>query len=341
VCHGPAVGWTGPDSSINKGGSVYEGSVDGLFGNRKPPTAAYAGFAPALHWNAEDEVWVGGMFWDGRSTGWVLGDPVAEQAQGPFLNPVEMALPDAAAVCEGIAAGNYADSFAMVFGEGSLDCGEGVDHTYELIGRAIAAYEKSQEVSPFTSKFDYYLKGEVELTEQEMLGLEIFEGDKAMCSACHPTALGENGELPLLTDFTYDNLGAPKNPDNPFYDMPEDVNPDGAKWVDTGLGGFLKSAGYDEETYMAEWGKVKVPTLRNVALKPNDSFVKAFGHNGYFKSLEDIVHFYNTRDVGDWPEPEVAENVNTDELGDLGLTAEEEAAIVAFLETLSDGYVPE
>ena len=116
------------------------------------------------------------------------------------------------------------------------------------------------------------------------------------------------------------------------------------------------STGYDEEVYMAEWGKQKVPTLRNVDLRPDDSFVKAYGHNGYFKSLEGIVHFYNTRDVlptcpGDyteeqalkancWPAPEVAENVNRDELGDLGLSPEEEADLVAYLKTLSDGYIP-
>ena len=120
---------------------------------------------------------------------------------------------------------------------------------------------------------------------------------------------------------------------------------------------------YPEEVYEAEWGKHKVPTLRNVGkgsceAEPEnpDCIVKAYGHNGYFKSLEGIVHFYNTRDVkeectGDcteaealaadcWPSPEVPENVNIDELGDLGLTPEEEAAIVAFLKTLSDGFVP-
>ena len=102
------------------------------------------------------------------------------------------------------------------------------------------------------------------------------------------------------------------------------------------------------------FGEFKVPTLRNVDLRPSDETVKAYGHNGYFKTLEGIVHFYNTRDVlpacpGDyteaqamaakcWPAPEVAENVNTGELGDLSLSAEEEAAIVAFLKTLSDGY---
>ena len=106
------------------------------------------------------------------------------------------------------------------------------------------------------------------------------------------------------------------------------------------------NAGYLEDVYEAEWGKHKVPTLRNLDLRPDEESVKAYGHNGYFKTLEGIVHFYNTRDAkpvcpgpyteaqalaaGCWPAPEVAENVNTAELGDLGLTAEEEAAIVAF-----------
>jgi len=102
-------------------------------------------------------------------------------------------------------------------------------------------------------------------------------------------------------------------------------------------------------------GVQKVPTLRNVDLRPNDEFIKAYSHNGYFKSLKSIVHFYNTRDVkptcddpftsdtdamlqGCWPEPEVNENVNDDELGNLKLTDAQEDAIVAFLKTLSDGY---
>jgi hypothetical protein len=87
-------------------------------------------------------------------------------------------------------------------------------------------------------------------------------------------------------------------------------------------------------------GKHKVPTLRNVGKRPGSGFPKAYMHNGALKSLAEVVHFYNTRDVESWPAPEVAENVNTDELGDLGLTSEEELALVAFLETLSDGFVP-
>jgi len=101
--------------------------------------------------------------------------------------------------------------------------------TYERVGRSIAAYERSAEVNPFTSKFDYYLKGEAELTSQEEWGLELFEG-KAMCSACHLSEPGPSGEPPLFTDFTYDNLGLPKNPENPFYYATKRFNPDGLNW---------------------------------------------------------------------------------------------------------------
>jgi hypothetical protein len=194
------------------------------------------------------------------------------------------------------------------------------------------------EVNPFTSKYDAYLAGEAELTQQEAWGLELFNAeDKGNCAACHPSEPGPNDEPPLFTDFTYDNLGVPKNPMNPFYSMPPKWNPDGEDWIDKGLGGFLMSVGYKSEEYKSELGKVKVPTLRNVDMRPYPDFVKAYAHNGFFKSLKDIVHFYNTRDVEDWPPPEVPENVNTDELGDLGLTDEEEDAIVAFLMTLTDG----
>jgi len=347
-CHAPNVGWTGPIPGINRAGSVYFGSVRKRFGNRKPPTVAYGGDSPVLYYDDTEEVWVGGMFWDGRATGWTLGDPLAEQAQGPFLNPLEQGLPAASYVVNRVCSAKYADLFRDVWGEDICD-----DEltAYDAIALSIAAYERSSEVSQFSSKYDAYLAGQATLTEQEALGLALFEG-KAMCSACHIS----EGANPLFTDFTYDNLGVPRNPKNPFYFEPE-WNPDGLLWVDNGLGAFLKSAGYLEELYESEMGKQKVPTLRNVDKRPGPGFVKAYGHNGYFKSLKGIVNFYNTRDVkprcsnpftteadalaqGCWPEPEVAANVNTDELGDLGLTPEEEDAIVAFMMTLSDGYMP-
>ena len=338
ACHGPEVGFTGPMSEINAHGAAYEGAVTGRFGNRKPPAAAYAGDGPVLYYDTGEELWIGGMFWDGRATGWTLGDPLAEQAQGPFLNPLEQNNPNARLVCIKVRNSDYAELFEEVWGPGSLDCVHDVAGTYERIARSISAYEHSTEVNPFSSKYDYCLAGMVDLTEQEAFGLELFEGD-AMCSACHLSEPGPNGEPPLFTDFTYDNLGVPKNPENPFYSMPPHWNPDGANWIDLGLGGFL--AGMEEHADHAadNYGKQKVPTLRNVDKRPYPEFVKAYTHNGFFKSLEEITHFYNTRDVEEWLPPEVAENVNTDELGDLGLTLEEEAAIVAFMKTLSDGFV--
>ena len=340
ACHAPEVGFVGPDSDINATLAVYPGAVHTRFGNRKPPTAAYGGDSPVLYYDAAEEVWVGGMFWDGRATGWTLGDPLAEQAQGPFLNPLEQNNPNPRLVCKKVNKAPYAGLFEEVWGPGSLDPVKDVAGTYERIARSIAAYEKSSEVNPFTSKFDYYLIGEATLTAQEALGLQLFEGI-ALCSECHLSEPGPSGEPPLFTDFTYDNLGMPKNPENPFYYISDEWNPDGEGWVDYGMGGFLLNAGFPPEVYEPELGKHKVPTLRNVDLRPDEGFVKAYGHNGFFKSLEEITHFYNTRDVEDWPDPEVPMNVNTDELGDLGLTSEEEAAIVAFLKTLNDGYIPE
>jgi cytochrome c peroxidase len=230
--------------------------------------------------------------------------------------------------------------FEAVWGPGSLeDAPAMAAATYERIGRSIAAYERSAEVSPFTSKYDAYLRGEAMLSFEEAHGLALFEG-KALCSACHPSQPGPGNEPPLFTDFTYDNLGIPRNAMNPFYAAPRSINRDGDAWVDPGLAGFLAGAGFPEDVWVAELGKHKVPTLRNVAKAPSSGFVKAYGHNGYFKNLEDVVHFYNTRDVEPWPAPEVPLNVNREELGNLGLTPDEEAAIVAFMRTLTDGYSP-
>jgi cytochrome c peroxidase len=184
-------------------------------------------------------------------------------------------------------------------------------------------------------------KNKAKLTKEEQRGGALFWG-KGKCARCHSFG----GKKALFTDFTFDNLGLPQNPENPAGTAPD--------FVDPGLGGFLKTAGYEDDVYQAEWGKHKVPTLRNVGKGLSDGLVKAYGHNGYFKSLKGIVHFYNTRDVkavcpgpyteaealaaNCWPAPEVSENVNHDELGDLGLTPEEEDAIVAFMKALSDGY---
>ncbi|MFL5357263.1 cytochrome-c peroxidase [Archangium sp.] len=348
-CHDPGAGWTGPASHVNARGAVYEGAVEGRFGNRKPPSAAYATQSPLFHLMDRQGTFEGGAFWDGRATGEKLGTPAAGQAQGPFLNPLEQNNPDAAAVVAKVCHAAYTPLFRSLHGEDICD-GAHVERAYDGIARAIAAFEASGEVNAFSSRYDAYLAGKTQLSEQEQEGLRLFEG-KARCARCHPSQPGPKGEPPLFTDFTYDNVGVPRNPDNPWYALTE-FNPLGAAWADNGLGGFLATRADFRLYARANLGLHKVPSLRNVDKRPRTDFVKAYGHNGYFKSLEEVVHFYNTRDVlpvclpgtpstpgaDCWPPPEVGLNVNAEELGNLGLSEEEEAALVAFLRTLSDGY---
>ena len=391
-CHLPAWGFTGPIEAINAAGAVYEGSIPARFGNRKPPSAAYATRSPILFYMLEGQgrgggmhggdegeaLFVGGNFWDSRATGEKLGNPAADQAQGPFLNPLEQALPDSACVVYRVCSAGYPVSFEAVWGPGACDISwpadveaqcateggtvglspedrEDVDIAYDQIALSVAGYEDSNEVTAFSSKYDAYLRGEARLTPLEHKGLAMFKG-KAGCDGCHVLGRRGDAETALLTDNTYDNLGVPINPDNPFYTQTE-FNPDGFDWVDEGLGAFLATrpeyAGFADENR----GKQRVPTLRNVAAAPFPGATKAYAHNGYFKTLKQIVHFYNTRDVKPacadaftrvdmaiamncWPEPEVPENVNSDELGNLRLTDGQEDAIVAFLETLTDGWLP-
>lgn len=366
-CHTGSVGWTGPDSLTNAHGAVMEGSIAGSFGDRKPPSSAYATQSPLFNVQMQGgALFVGGNFWDGRATGWKLGNPAADQAQGPFLNPKEQALPDAAAVVDKVCSSNYAELFKTVWGATACDPGaESIDKAYDMIGLSVAAYEASREVNQFSSKFDAHQRGTQSLNRQEIQGKALFMG-KGKCNLCHVAS----GRAPLFTDYTFDNLGIPKNPENPA------TIADPA-FVDPGLGGFLRNlaANNDWRTLpfvtsvmqlsseqllqfaLENEGKQKVPTLRNVDKRPDPAFVKAFGHNGYFKSLERIVHFYNTRDVlpvcapagqpfsdeyaeanNCWPSPENPNNINSRELGNLNLTTAEEAAIVAFMKTLTDGY---
>ncbi len=354
ACHGPSVGFTGPISDINAQTAVWPGALAPRFGNRKPPSSAYAGQSPKLHID-EEGTFVGGMFWDGRATGWELGDPLAEQAMGPFLNPLEQNMPDKAAVVKKVMESDYAEFFREVWGADSLAL-EDADGAYERIARAIAAYERTSEVNPYNSKFDDFWRNagqagkkveEIDDTNWEIftgLGLDDIEvkglmlfTKKGKCAECHVLD-SLDGNPPVFTDFTYDNVGAPRNPDNPFYVQDKKFNPDGETWVDKGLGAYL--AGVPEfQQYAADnIGKHKVPTLRNVDKRPHPGFVKSYMHNGFFKTLKDVVHFYNTRDLEEenWAAPEIQANINTDELGDLKLTEEEEDLIVLFMKTLSD-----
>lgn len=326
-CHGPSVGFTGPDELINKHGSVYPGA-NGSFGNRKPPSAAYATFSPVFYYDVTLLSFVGGNFWDGRATGERLGSPSAEQALGPFLNPAEHAVPDALTVLKIIEKSKYISQWKKVWGEKlRYSTQEEINLNFDRVGLAIAAYEGSSEVNQFSSKFDYYLKSLVELTSEEASGLELFN---SKCASCHISeSIGETP--PLFTDFTFDNLGVPINPENPVYDY-------NTAFVDYGLGGFLLTRPDYISMATENMGKQKVPSLRNIDKKPGNGFTKAYTHNGVFKSLKEVVHFYNTRDDGSWPAPEVSANINTVAVGNLGLSDAEENAIVSFMKTLSDGY---
>ncbi len=157
ACHAPEVGFTGPDAAVNLGGAVYQGALPNHFGNRKPPASAYAGDSPLLHFDEADGGWFGGMFWDGRATGAVLGDPLAEQAQGPFLNPLEQAIANDQVLCVQVSSRPSMPASSSKYGtQTTLDCAKDSEGVYEKIGRSVAAYERSAEVNPFSSKFDLF-----------------------------------------------------------------------------------------------------------------------------------------------------------------------------------------
>jgi cytochrome c peroxidase len=394
-CHMPEVGFTGRSSVLNLTTVAYPGSVRTRFSDRKPMSYTYATLAPVLHYNATQQDFYGGNFWDMRATGWKLQSPAAEQAQGPPTNPVEMGLPDSACVAYRLATGKYVSLFQQVWGNaitmiswpanaetvcttpaGTGGVGPQLDLSaedrdrantiYDEFALSIAAYEASPSVNAFSSKFDAYLANQATLTSQEAHGYELFN-TTGKCNTCHLSGManGSSGGTPtdvapLFTDFTSTNLGIPKNIAIPYlYESTPDrygfvANPLGTAYVDMGVGAFLDSPTVPDQSWTSLApqfiGKMQVATLRNVDVRPYRGFVKAYMHNGYLKSLKQVVHFYNTRDTlcsspNDpgagrtcWPAPEVSANEDMT-IGALGLSSSDEDDIVAFLKTLSDGYL--
>ena len=391
--------------------TVHGAYPNNRIAKRNPQSYVYASYFPPLHFNTSQADFYGGNFWDGRATGYKLQNSAAEQGQDPPLDPEEMANPDPACVVWKISTSKYRFFFEVVFGTGSFQItwpsnvetvcstpkGAAVlggnatplqlsttDRTlankdFDEFGQSIAAYESSDSVSPFTSKFDYFLAGKATLTAKEQNGYDLFRG-KGGCNTCHldgrsSTQLGgsDTGQAasvqPLFTDTTYNNLGLPKNVKLPWYseDTPDQWgftgNPLGFGFTDEGMGLFLD--GYYGAPPNLSWGtllpqfegKFQTSTVRDAAMVPYPGFVKAYMHNGYLTSLKEVVHFYNTRDVypfpvlsGNcpsgtvekvtcWPMPEDPNNENTT-IGKLGLTPEEEDDIVAYLNTLVDGFKP-
>ncbi len=311
TCHSPSTGFSDPLHN-----TVSGGAVSGLFGNRNAPIAAYAMFSPTFHLNISDSTFIGGLFLDGRV------NTLEEQAQKPFLNPLEMNNTNIEMLINKLKNTSYYSLFKKVYGNFKDN-----NTAMSNIADAISSYERSPDLNSFTSKFDYYLNGQATLNAQELRGLKLFTDTvRAKCGNCHLATPDDISGRVLFTDFTYNNDGVPKNTFNPFYTIPAINNPLGEKYIDNGLGSILNDHSHD--------GEFRVPTLRNIALSA------PYFHNGVFGTLEEVVHFYNVRDVAGSgiAKPEVASNVDTEETGNLHLTAQEEADIVAFMKTLTDGY---
>jgi cytochrome c peroxidase len=236
-CHMPETGFTGPVSELNRTTGAYPGSVRTRFSNRKPQTHAYAPLSPVLHYNQAQGDLVGGNFWDMRATGRRLGNPAAEQAEGPPTNPVEMGLPDIACAVYRASQRPYRRMFESVWGAQAFaiawpadveevcnrpgppsaaeplpvhlsptDRGR-VGATFDQMAQSIAGYEAAAEVTSFTSKFDAVLTKKAQFTPQEQQGYDLFRG-KARCNECHRD--GGPGEDPLFTDFTIGSANLPR-----------------------------------------------------------------------------------------------------------------------------------
>jgi cytochrome c peroxidase len=327
TCHNLEAAFTDP----RPGFPVSEGIIPTRFSNRNSPSAAYAAYSPPLYFDPtmrpgiHDGMYIGGLFWDGRA------NTLEDQAKQPILNPLEMHNFTKRQVIIKVRSSKYANLFEEVFGPGSLPL-KNVDLAFNQLVEAIAEYERSSEVCRFSSKYDQYLANpnEVPLTGSETRGLQLFTG-KANCKNCHFVDTNNSAGKPLFTSFGYQNIGVPKNPENPFYSLPKKLNPEGTNFVDLGLGSILND--------LMQNGKFKIPSLRNVAV------TAPYMHNGVFKSLREVLDFDNTRDVGSHPPPEVNMNIHRHmppmdgTFGRLGLTDQEIEDIIAFLRTLTDGYV--
>jgi cytochrome c peroxidase len=430
-CHMPYVAFSGPIPSVNATMIAYPGTVHFRAGKRTAQRYTYAPFFPVLQYNQVQGLFFGGNFWDSRSTGFLLRNPDAEQAQHPPVDTQEMGNPDTACIAFKLSQSKYKSLFEAVWGKGSLDikfppeteriCSTPggaasfngdttpvklsdadrlkANEAYNHWGQSIDAYEQSLQVSAFSSKFDAFLKGQYTMTHDEQAGYDLFRG-KANCNSCHLDGRGTTlkpGQTdssmaaqvnPVFTCFGSANEGLPLNPrDAFFYQTTPDsfgftANPLGFGYRDLGLGTFLRSGFGSAPNPNASWrqfapmtdGQMQVSSARNVGMAPPQCptteapgavengqnvgyFQKEFFHNGYIKSLKQLVHFYNTRDVQGiafdgtsghcpdgtvekvtcWPRPEVRNNIDMT-TGNLGLNDQEEDQIVAFLQTLTDGF---
>ena len=399
TCHMPQAGYTSPftpagtASEINLLAGPMPGVVPGRSGPRKPQQYAYAAFSPVGPFfdNVFAQAWVGGDFWDGRVP------DLTTQAMQPFINPDEMNNTPTNGIFPPVQGGfsalvamkavtEFPAQFEAAFGQGIIQSTTPQEQ-YFLVSSAIAAFEASAEVCQFSSKFDASKFGvppqnKYTLTASEERGRVLYFG-KAICNTCHSSA-----QFPPVSDMTngkdtfsmycFANIGVPKNFNNPFYaetngtSNPHGFNPLGTKFIDFGLGANPNPAPDGTVFFNKTPGDIpqfnglfQTPTVRNVDLRPTPTFVKSYMHNGVFKSLKQVVHFYNKRNIAVnaagkevafdlrtgppagfkplFPPPEVLDNVQNVQgmlgcIGNLGLTAQQEADLVAFMQILSDGF---
>ena len=394
-CHDPQCGYAGSNNSqTNASIGIAPGAISGRFENRNPPTITYVQFCPGgtPTYDKTLQSYVGGFFRDGRAS------DLLQQIRSPLFHPNEMnnVVGNASSpklVVKKVQAASYAKSFERVFGPDVFNLP--AQKILDLVAQALAAFEFSSEVSPFSSKYDAYLSGKVQLSPSELNGLRLVTGSVTgraggdlykggQCVICHAIQDDPKKGPDLWTQFCYVNIGVPRNEKNPYYGEtdkranPLGYNPLGAAYVDLGLGdclyplqglpaGNLGPSSNGKGDFLHVNGTFKVTTLRNIDRRPNSKFIKAYMHNGVFKGLKEIVHFYNTRNLTSrggevidftrpnpyeglkgkplWPKPEYAspDTLQNAEglpgrIGNLGLTEADENDIVAFLKTLSDGY---
>ncbi|MFW3345436.1 cytochrome-c peroxidase [Aliarcobacter butzleri] len=317
TCHNPDAGFVDDrDNGVKKMASL--GDDGKSLGDRQAPTASYAKFSPTFHFDEKTKKYVGGQFWDGREA------TLEAQAGGPPLNPIEMGMSDKKAVVDRLKENSlYVDSFKKIFG---ADIFKNDDKAYDAMTIAIASFERTDEFSPFDSKYDRYLKGEYDLTPLEDLGKSIFfSNNNNSCANCH-VLKGEDKEGETFTNYQYHNIGTPANN--------ELRAKNGVKAIDEGL---LANSNVSD---VAQKGKHKVPTLRNVAV------TAPYMHNGVFKDLKTVVEFYDKYNNKDrnidpetnkpWDEPEVKDNISLQELKANKLTDRKVEALVAFMKLLTD-----
>ncbi len=333
-CHVAAAGHA-QDNAL----AAQLGGADlSLQGNRVSPSIRYLAFGSAFHLDSGGTP-SGGFFWDGRASS------LAAQAGRPFFNPVEMALGNPADLAAKLGAAPYATEFRQLFGADVLDR---PDAALDAATLALQQYQlEDPDLRPFSSKYDGFLRGTAVLSEQESRGLALFnDTGKGNCQSCHPSAVGTDGSMPLFTNSTYHALGVPRNSE-----LASNADP---AHFDLGL---CAREGGDLSSRADLCGAFKVPSLRNVALR------QALFHNGRFKRLTDVVTFYAQRDThperfyplksdgsvdsfDDLPDAYKA-NVSRQEPpynrqpGDAPALSDLEIDdIVAFLMTLTDGWVP-